>query len=81
MSLLETYEHELTGKYDLYTKLVFDYTDFVMRCEDEESAEEYETFVQENRDKKKMVERALQEIHETKQVLMKMSSLVVRQQA
>ena len=58
MSLLETYEHELTGKYDLYTKLVFDSTDFVMRCKDEGTSEEYEIFVQENRDKKKMVERA-----------------------
>ena len=52
LSLLETYEHELTGRYDLYTKLVFDYTDF-MRCEDEESSEKYEAFVQENWDKKK----------------------------
>ena len=56
LSLLETYEHELTGKYYLYTKLVFDYTDFVMRCEDEETSGEYEIIVQENRDKKKMVE-------------------------
>ena len=45
LSLLETYEHELTGKYDLYTKLVFDYTDFVMRCEDEETSGEYEIIV------------------------------------
>ncbi|XP_061166266.1 uncharacterized protein LOC133175165 [Saccostrea echinata] len=74
ISLLESFEFDLSEKYRVYSKLVSEYDEFVFRSEEDEAMQEYEEFTRDNQERKRRVEKAFKEIQERKQYLMETSS-------
>lgn len=74
ITIIETKEQELSDKFRVYSKLVSDCEEFIIRNNDESAMKEYEVFVETNKQRNMAVEKTFEKIHEIKQELQERGS-------